>query len=73
MTTTDPNQEWQRIQLYVEHVELRPMEIRMRRKDRAEDIVIKITSYDAEGENYPDAMFTFNKKDYPTAEVIDLR
>ena len=73
MTTTEPNQEWQRIQLYVEHVELRPMEIRMRTKDSAEDIVIKITSYDAEGENYPDAMFTFNKKDYPTVEVVDLR
>ena len=73
MEAIEPNADLQRVQLYVEHVELRPMEIRMRRKDRAEDIVIKITSYDAEGENYPDAMFTFNKKDYPTAEVIDLR
>lgn len=73
MTATDPNKEWQRIQFYVEHVELYPIEIRMRRKDSEEDIVIKITSFDAESENYPDDMFTFNKKEYPTAEVIDLR
>lgn len=72
MKATKPDRELQRVQLYVEHMELFPMEIRLRRKDSEEDIVIKITSYDAEG-NYPDSMFTFNKKDYPTAEVIDLR
>lgn len=35
-------------------------------------VAIRITSYKT-GESYNDNLFTFDKKVYPTAEVIDLR
>ncbi|MDE8697773.1 hypothetical protein PZH42_27335 [Bacteroides cellulosilyticus] len=34
-------------------------------------VAIRITSYIA-GDSYNDHLFTFDKKAYPTAEVIDL-
>ncbi len=37
-----------------------------------ETVVIVINSYQ-EGESYPDALFVFDKKAHPSAEVIDLR
>ena len=72
MKATNPAADLQRIQLYVEHVELLPMEIRMRRKNSGEDMVIKLLACDMD-KNYPDSLFVFDKKDHPTAEVIDLR
>ena len=72
MKATNPDTDLQRVQLYVEHIELFPIEIRMRRKNSSEDILIKVKGCEM-NKNYPDSMFVFNKKDYPTAEVIDLR
>lgn len=72
MEAIEPNTDLQRVQLYVERVKLFPIEIRMWRKNSTEDILIKIKACDMD-KNYPDSMFVFNKKDYPTAEVIDLR
>ena len=72
MEAIEPNADLQRVQLYVERVKLFPIEIRMWRKNSTEDILIKIKACDMD-KNYPDSMFVFNKKDYPTAEVIDLR
>lgn len=72
MKATEPAADLQRVQLYVDHVELFPMEIRMQRKNSNEDIIIKLLSCNMD-ENYPDSLFVFDKKDYPTAEVIDLR
>lgn len=72
MKAVDPDTDLQQVRLYVEHIELFPIEIRMRRKDSSEDILIKVKECKMD-ENYPDSIFVFNKKDYPTAEVIDLR
>ena len=72
MKAVDPDTDLQQVRLYVEHIELFPIEIRMRRKDSSEDILIKVKGCKMD-ENYPDSIFVFNKKDYPTAEVIDLR
>ena len=72
MEAIEPNTDLQRVQLYVERVKLFPIEIQMWRKNSTEDILIKIKACDMD-KNYPDSMFVFNKKDYPTAEVIDLR
>ena len=73
MEATNPDAETQRVRLYVAHGKLCPTEIRMRRRYSDEDIIIKISACEADGKNYPDSMFVFNKKEYPTAEIIDLR
>lgn len=72
MTTDDASREWQCIRLYVEKAELRPLELSMRSRSSQEDIVIRFLYYE-DGKDYPDSLFTFNPKEYPTAEVIDLR
>lgn len=72
MEAKSPDTDLQRILLYVEPAKLFPKEIRMRRKYGKEDIVIEVSRCDMD-KNYPDILFVFDKEDYPTAEVIDLR
>lgn len=46
-----------------------PTKIKMRQGDTWTDIVIR----NFKQGNYPDSMFQFNAKDFPQAEIIDLR
>lgn len=46
-----------------------PTQVRMRQKDSW--TTINITNFKAKSQS--DAIFTFNKKDFPSAEIIDLR
>lgn len=46
-----------------------PTQVRMRQKESW--TTINITNFKAKSQ--PDAIFTFNKKDFPSAEIIDLR
>ncbi|MEG1401471.1 LolA-like putative outer membrane lipoprotein chaperone [Bacteroides sp.] len=71
LTATNKQQELTHIKLYIAKDSYQPMRIdaEMRDKTRSE---ITITSYQA-GLNYTDNLFVFNKKQYPNAEIIDLR
>ena len=57
--------------IYVTKDTLQPLCISMTQKG-GNSVAIRITSYKT-GESYNDNLFTFDKKVYPTAEVIDLR
>lgn len=59
------------ILVYFDKVSLQPCHIRITNKDRSGSI-IQITRYKP-GQSYPDSKFVFQQKDYPEAEVIDLR
>lgn len=71
LTATDRKQDLRCIILYVAKDSLRPLRISMALKN-GETMVIIINSYQTH-QNYPDSKFVFDKKAYPTAEVIDLR
>ena len=51
---------------------LRPAKLSLVRKGDREAVVVLVRSYQT-GQKYDDALFTFDKRAYPTAEVIDLR
>ena len=57
--------------LFVNKETFRPSRISMAQRGGDTAVVI-INSYET-GQNYPDSFFVFDKKAYPTAEVIDLR
>lgn len=71
LTATDRKQDLQCIILYVTKDAFRPARISMAQRGGETALVI-IDSYQT-GENYPDSLFVFDKKAYPTAEMIDLR
>lgn len=71
LTATDRKQDLQCIILYVTKDTFRPARISMAQRGGETALVI-IDSYQT-GENYPDSLFVFDKKAYPTAEMIDLR
>lgn len=70
LTATNKKEDLSRIALYVTK-EGQPVGIivESRNGDKSE---IVVTSYQS-GQKYADAVFVFNKKQYPRAEVIDLR
>lgn len=71
LTATERKQDLQCIILYVTKDTFRPARISMAQRGGETALVI-IDSYQT-GENYPDSLFVFDKKAYPTAEMIDLR
>ncbi len=71
MTATDRKQDLLCIILFVNKETFRPSRISMAQRGGDTAVVI-INSYET-GQNYPDSFFVFDKKAYPTAEVIDLR
>ena len=72
MTATKRSQEIQCLIVYVEKKTLRPLKISMVRRGSKDAVVVSINAYET-GQTYPDRLFVFDKKAYPTAEVIDLR
>ena len=72
LTSTDPKQELQCIILYVQKDTFRPLKISMAQRGGKDVAVVTVTSYET-GQTYPDRFFTFDPKEYPEAEVIDLR
>ena len=72
MTATRQGSELQCLILYVDKQTLRPAKLSLVRKGDREAVVVLVRSYQT-GQKYDDALFTFDKRVYPTAEVIDLR
>lgn len=72
MTATDRRQDLQCIILYIAKDSFEPLKISMAQRGGRNTAVILIDSYQT-GKSYPDTLFVFNKKAYPTAEWIDLR
>lgn len=71
LTATERKKDLRCIILYVTKDTYRPVYVSM--AQRGGDVaVITINSYQT-GETYPDTLFVFDKKAYPTAELIDLR
>lgn len=71
LTATDKKQDLQCVILYVDKDNFRPLCISMTQKGGG-SVAIRVTSYKS-GLSYNDSSFTFDRKAYPTAEVIDLR
>ena len=71
LTASDRKKDLQCVIIYVTKDNFQPLCISMTQKG-GNSVAIRITSYKA-GESYNDHLFTFDKKAYPTAEVIDLR
>lgn len=71
LTATGQQLEFQRITLHVTKDTYRPERISTVQRGGSTATII-VHSYQT-GENYPDALFVFDKRAYPTAEVIDLR
>ena len=72
LTAKDKKQELERITLYVTKNNYEPLFISLRQRGQSAVNEITVTSYQT-GLKYADSDFVFNRKQYPTAEVIDLR
>lgn len=72
MTATKLDQDIQCLILFLNKRTLRPLKISMVQRGSKDAAVVFINSYQT-GQKYPDSFFDFDKKAYPTAEVIDLR
>lgn len=70
-TATTRKLDLQCVILYVSKDSLRPVRVSMAQRG-GETVVIIINSYQT-GQTYPDALFVFDRKSYPEAEIIDLR
>lgn len=71
LTASDKKQDLQAITMHVTKDSYQPLGIIMLQRDGTK-VSIHTTSYKTK-QAYPDAFFAFDKKAYPTAEVIDLR
>ena len=72
LTARDQKQELERITLFVTKDTYEPLYILLRQRGQQTRNEITVTSYQT-GQNYTDRVFTSDKKQYPNAEVIDLR
>ena len=72
LTANDKKQELERITLFVTKDTYEPLYILLQQRGQQTRNEITVTSYQT-GQNYMDRVFTFDKKQYPNAEVIDLR
>ena len=72
LTARDKKQELEGITLFVTKDTYEPLYILLQQRGQQTRNEITITSYQTK-QNYADQVFTFDKKQYPNAEVIDLR
>lgn len=72
MNATKRSQDMQCIILYIEKGSFRPLKLSMVQRDSKDAAVVFINSYQT-GKNYDDSLFVFDRKAYPTAELVDLR
>ena len=72
MTATRRGSGLQCLILYVDKQTRRPTKLSLVRRGDREAAVVLVRSYRT-GQTYDDALFAFDKRAYPTAEVIDLR
>lgn len=71
LTASDRKQDMQSITFFVAKDDYRPLGIGLTEKGGS-SLNIRIKSYKT-GQTYADSLFVFDKKAYPTAEVIDMR
>ena len=72
LTATSKKQDWESVTLYVTSGTYQPVFIMLQQRGAKNRSEITITSYKT-GLNYPDTEFVFDRKQYPNAEIIDLR
>lgn len=72
MNATKRSQDMQCIILYIEKGSFRPLKLSMVQRGSKDATVVFINSYQT-GKNYDDSLFVFDRKAYPTAELVDLR
>ena len=72
LTANDKKQELESITLYVTKSTYEPVYIQFQQRGQKTRNEITVTAYQT-GLDYADHVFTFDRKAYPTAEVIDLR
>ncbi|MEY8687022.1 LolA-like putative outer membrane lipoprotein chaperone [Bacteroides sp. AN502(2024)] len=72
LTAGNQKQELEQITLWVTKDTYEPLYILLRQRGRQTRNEITITSYQT-NQNYADRVFMFDKRQYPNAEVIDLR
>lgn len=72
LTANDKKQELESITLYVTKNAYEPVCIQLQQRGQKTRNEITVTAYQT-GLDYADDVFTFDRKAYPTAEVIDLR
>ena len=72
LTASNKKTELERITLYVTKETYEPLYILLQQRGQKTRSEITVTSYQA-FQNYADSVFAFNKKQYPNAEIIDLR
>lgn len=72
MTATERSQDIQCIILYIEKGSFCPLKFSMVQRGSKDAVMVFINSCQT-GKNYADSLFVFDKKAYPTAEIIDLR
>ena len=72
LTAKDKAQDLERITLYVAKEGYEPLYILLQQRAHPTRNAITVTSYQT-GQKYADTLFTFDRKQYPSAEIIDLR
>ena len=72
LTANDKKQELESITLYVTKSTYEPVYIQLQQRGQKTRNEITVTGYQTRL-NYADSIFSFDKKQYPNAEVIDLR
>lgn len=72
LTAKDKKQELERITLYVTKDAYEPLYILLQQRGQQMRNEITIMNYQT-GQDYADSIFVFNRKQYPSAEIIDLR
>lgn len=72
LTAKDKKQELERITLYVTKDAYEPLYILLQQRGQQTRNEITIMNYQT-GQDYADGIFVFNRKQYPSAEIIDLR
>ena len=72
LTANDKAQDLERITLYVTKERYEPLYILLQQRAHPTRNAITVTGYQT-GQKYADTLFTFDRKQYPSAEIIDLR
>ncbi|WP_073347802.1 LolA-like putative outer membrane lipoprotein chaperone [Bacteroides congonensis] len=72
LTAKDKKQELERITLFVTKDTYEPLYILLQQRGQQARNEITVTSYQTR-QNYADSVFAFDRKQYPGAEIIDLR